>query len=121
MMSLDHPNIIKYRAFRESSDYIFIEMELCKGGSLSELIDRNGRFTELQVASMMKQIFSALHFIHEKGIVHRDIKPANILVADKENLTLKIGDFGVSAMIESNSDVKYCTANAGTPIYMAPE
>ena len=108
LASLDHPNVIKYRACRESTDYIFIEMELCKGGTLAELMEEkensateNSRFTELQVAHIMKQLFSALSYIHDKGIVHRDIKPANILLEDKENLTIKIIDFGLSAKLES--------------------
>ena len=53
LASLDHPNIIKYRACRESTEYIFIEMELCKAGTLADLIDEKaetGRFTELEVA-----------------------------------------------------------------------
>ena len=69
------------------------------------------RFTELQVASLMKQIFSALHYIHEKGIVHRDIKPANILLADKENLIIKIIDFGLSAKLETEEYDKYMDDN----------
>ena len=108
LSGLDHPNIIKYRACRESTDYIFIEMELCKGGTLAEYMEEkanstteNARFSELQVSSIMKQLFSALAYIHDKGIVHRDIKPANILLEDKENLTIKIIDFGLSAKLET--------------------
>ena len=40
----------------------------------------------------LSQLSSALHHVHQQGIIHRDIKPANILM----NETIKLGDFGIS-------------------------
>ena len=55
--------------------------------------------------------------MHRKHIIHRDIKTANIFIA--ADGTLKLGDFGISRMLE-NSNAKVNTA-AGTPYFMAPE
>jgi serine/threonine protein kinase len=38
LSKLNHPNIVKYRTARENSKYIFIEMELLKGGTLKEFM-----------------------------------------------------------------------------------
>jgi serine/threonine protein kinase len=55
--------------------------------------------------------------MHKKNIVHRDIKPENIFV--DSNMNLKVGDFGVSKLLENN-DQSFKT-QTGTPYYIAPE
>jgi calcium-dependent protein kinase len=57
------------------------------------------RFSEIEVASFMKQILSALQYIHEKNIVHRDIKPDNMLFQSGKQTHLKVIDFGLSATL----------------------
>lgn len=58
-------------------------------------------------------IAEGLKFIHFKDIIHRDLKPENIFI---KNVTIKIGDFGLSTSQKSLSRA-YC----GTKKYMAPE
>ena len=48
------------------------------------------------VQSLMKQVFTGLQFIHNKGILHRNLKPDNILVS--QNGTIKLADFTLSRM-----------------------
>lgn len=67
----------------------------------------------------MKQILSAVSYCHKNNIVHRDLKPENILyLSDDYNSSLKIVDFGTSAIFKKNEILhqKY-----GTPYYIAPE
>ncbi len=63
------------------------------------------------------QMLLAVGFMHSNKIVHRDIKPQNVFV--DFDMNLKIGDFGISKLLDSS--VQNCQTSAGTPSYMAPE
>lgn len=68
----------------------------------------------------MKQILSAVSYLHKHNIAHRDIKPENILFEKLEgtNLNLKLIDFGTSRKILKNQTFR---VRMGTPYYIAPE
>ena len=80
LKNLDHPNIIKILEYYVDKNYHYIITELVTGGELYESIIKCPKFNEKKVGYIMKQLLSALHYLHSKGIVHRDIKPENILV-----------------------------------------
>ena len=54
--------------------------------------------SSLQIRNTLKDLFSALAFIHARGIIHRDIKPANLLIDSITN-TLKISDLGLGRFV----------------------
>jgi Protein kinase domain len=71
LKTLDHPNIIKvYESFNTKRQVMMI-MELCTGGDLSSRMPYMDTDTELQVADIMRQILSAIRYIHSRHIVHR--------------------------------------------------
>ena len=49
-----------------------------------------GGYSESDAAAVMKQIFTALLYIHGKGIVHGDIKPENFMYLNKADEPLKV-------------------------------
>ena len=123
--SLDHPNIMKVYEYFNKDNNLYIISELLSGGELLEKINENGFLSEDVSAYIMKQIFSAVDFCHEKGILHRDLKPENILIeseaeAKKEFFTIKIIDFGTSGKIQDEEDELF-NVGVGTPLYVAPE
>lgn len=65
-------------------------------------------------------MLSALAYLHERKIIHRDLKPENIVFEKlgKEELNLKIIDFGTSRKIHKNEKLH---VKMGTPYYIAPE
>jgi len=82
---------------------------------------QNEAFSDLEASQILKSLLKAVQYIHQKDIVHRDLKPANILIEDINDFsTVKITDFGLSAMISEYSS-KFFTEQCGTPMYMAPE
>ena len=58
-------------------------MELCEGGELFKLMqDKKLQNKDVQVASILKQLLSAVNFMHKKRIVHRDLKPENVMLEE---------------------------------------
>lgn len=95
---------------------LFFVMPFIRGGELYRFFKSKRRFKENEVKFYAAQIALALGYLHKKGIVHRDLKLENILV--DMNGYLKIIDFGLAKMLDSDSTTKtYC----GTPEYLAPE
>ena len=93
-------------------------MEYIPGGNIYSLVQRLKPVTLQGIASIMKEVISAVYFLHHMNpkIVHRDIKPENVLL-DQSNHA-KLTDFGWSNYMEG--DIKRTTV-CGTPVYLAPE
>jgi serine/threonine protein kinase len=66
-----------------------------------------------------KQMLSALHYIHSKGLAHRDIKLENVLV--DRDFNLKVADFGMVAPLAGRKGSGSLSTNCGTEMYKAPE
>ena len=116
-LKLDHPNLVKlYEVFDYHGQYVLV-LELCEGGDLFHNIKQSRYFSEVKAGQIIKQILSAVNYMHKQRVVHRDLKPENILV-DLESNTLKIADFGTAAFVRQKEAL---TEVVGTPYYMAPE
>jgi serine/threonine-protein kinase len=93
-----------------------ITMELVLGGSVHDLLRRQGRLPPSQVAGLLAQLLDALEAVHTHGLVHGDVKPSNLLLRAGGSPHLLLADFGVSCR---SGDPGW--APAGTPAYLPPE
>lgn len=118
LKKLIHPNIMQIYEFYEDKKNFYIITELCEGGELFDMIVDKGSFNEDEAAWIMKQLLSAINYIHTNNIVHRDLKPENILLDAKKNNIIKIIDWGTARFFEKN---KKMNKVSGTPYYIAPE
>ena len=120
MYKIHHPNVVKLFGNFEDDNYCYLIMEYISKGNIYHLIpkDRRKRLSTQVVASLMKDVISAVYFLHNMNppIIHRDIKPENVLLA--EGNIAKLTDFGWSNYIQGEE--KRNTV-CGTPIYLAPE
>jgi serine/threonine protein kinase len=115
---LHHPHAIAVYDVVEHQGQPCLIMEYLASRSLASVLSTRGVLPPEEVASIGRQIASALAAAHKAGIVHRDIKPGNVLLADDG--TVKVTDFGISHAV---GDVTVTATGmlAGTPAYLAPE
>ncbi|KAJ7037780.1 hypothetical protein C8F04DRAFT_1393450 [Mycena alexandri] len=115
LKNLNHANIVKYKGFVKTREYLYIILEFCENGSLHNISKRFGKFPESLVAVYISQVLEGLMYLHDQGVIHRDIKGANILT--NKDGTVKLADFGVASNTTSVND----GAVVGSPYWMAPE
>ncbi|CAN8011159.1 unnamed protein product [Ixodes pacificus] len=122
-----HPNIPTYfgiffqpAACRED-DQVWFVMELCTGGSVTDLVQglRKASTTlpERTIAYILRETMDALRFLHTHHCMHRDVKGHNILLT--ETGSVKLVDFGVSSHLDETMGKR--NTSVGTPYWMAPE
>jgi len=71
---LDHPNILKLYEVFEEEDFFYVVTEFCEGGEVLKSLKKYKTLSEKTVAQLMRQLFGALAYMHERNIVHRDLK-----------------------------------------------
>ena len=92
-------------------------MEYLRGGTLREL-NLKGDINLFRRIAL--QGAAALAYCHKNNVLHKDVKPTNLFFRDETKERLVLGDFGISAMRENESQ-NFRTTQARTPIYAAPE
>ena len=110
---LSHPRIIKYYKNFYEGNFLYLIIEFVENGDMKGYIEANKIFSkhipEEDLWNIFLQCMEALSYVHSMGVIHRDIKPANILVTN--NMAIKLGDFGVSALKNKGEDDQYINAN----------
>eukprot|EP01084_Bolivina_argentea_P264255 447576_1 len=91
---------------------VLLVLEYLPGGELFDILYFTSALSERIARTYFKQLISGLETFHQVGICHRDIKPQNLLL--DANFQLKIADFGVNKVFETDN-------NVGTRGYQAPE
>ncbi|KAH7523470.1 calcium-dependent protein kinase 29 isoform X2 [Ziziphus jujuba] len=113
------PNIVEFRGAYEDRHSVHLVMELCSGGELFDRIIAKGSYSELEAATICRQIVNVVHACHFMGVMHRDLKPENFLHVSKDpDSPLKATDFGLSVFIEQGKVYKDVV---GSAYYVAPE
>ncbi|HEX8286804.1 MAG TPA: serine/threonine protein kinase [Pyrinomonadaceae bacterium] len=115
-----HPNIISRLGHGTARDlrgtvFHYLVLEYLSGGDLARLC-RERSLSLAEALKYLEQVCAGLAYAHKNGIIHRDIKPQNLLLT-KERETVKIADFGVARVEQSDSPI----TRVGTNIYAPPE
>jgi len=133
VQDIEHPNIVGIYSYGETeAGEAHVVMELLRGRSLLNLLQQRGVITIAQSVHVVRQVLSALGFLHSRGLVHRDVKPGNVHLSARGNepWDVRLIDFGVakafSASAPNRIDLGHDSPGAwgrivGTPEYMAPE
>jgi serine/threonine protein kinase len=122
MASRPHPYVVSLRYAFQSSDNIFLVMDLVGGGDLYQLLQANGRLPEKWVVVYAAEVALALEHVHSHDVIFRDLKPENVMIGVDGHL--KLTDFGLSKQLEDEDGgvmLSHAKTICGTPEYIAPE
>ena len=121
--AIGHPGIVDVLDLgRTEEGAEFIVMEHLQGEPLTERLSREGALALPAALEILEKLTDALAAAHEHGIVHRDLKPDNIFLVERPVPGIKILDFGISKLAQSEHKVHTVTGTMmGTPQYMSPE
>lgn len=92
--ALNNPHIIHIHDIFEENGTAYYVMDYLSGGSLSDLVQRDGILAEATALGYIRQVADALSYIHARNINHLDIKPSNVLIDGNGNAV--VIDFGLS-------------------------
>ena len=96
LITLKHPNIIKFNKSFQDKKHLYFVLEYCKNKDLGKLIQKVGTFNHKLAQYYAAEILSVISYMRKIGIYHRDLKPENIGL--DEDMHLKILDFATSNM-----------------------
>mgnify|MGYP004458585523 CR=1 FL=1 len=100
IFSLNHPNIVRIHDVFEENDTAYYVMDYIEGESLGDMVKRRGAIPEAEALGYVKDVASALEYIHSKNINHLDIKPGNLMKRKEDGKVLVI-DFGVAKQYDA--------------------
>ena len=115
--SMDHENVVRFDRYFEDKENVYIMLDICTNGSLSDLIKRRKRLHEVETRYYIFQLVKAIQYVHSRKVIHRDLKLGNLFLTDR--MGLKVGDFGLAAQVFYQGEKKRTVC--GTPNYLAPE
>lgn len=127
MGRLEHENVIAALEVPKPLDVHkhelpLLAMEYCSGGDLRKVLNRPQSccgLREFAIRCLVKDIASAVEYLHGNKIIHRDLKPENIVLKPvDEKIVYKIIDLGYAKELDQGS---VCTSFVGTLQYLAPE
>jgi hypothetical protein len=116
---LRHDRCVRAYDVGHDASHVYIAYEYVPGRTLREAI-RAGAITDRDAVEVAAQVLEALAHAHRAGIVHRDVKPANILLEDRDELSIRLLDFGL-AQFDGADTLTAVGDVPGTLAYIAPE
>ena len=121
-----HENVCKLFDYYHLGHDDALVLELCRGGELFGLIERQGALSEEVACEVFRGVLSGMQHLHAVGIAHRDLKLENILLGGHNDRVPKICDLGLAHVYSHSPDGcgwanEELTQFCGSRSYCAPE
>ncbi|GLT27620.1 hypothetical protein SLA2020_026040 [Shorea laevis] len=125
LVKLRHPNIVQFLGAVTEKKPLMLITEYLRGGDLHQYLKEKGALSPSTAINFSLDIARGMAYLHNEPnvIVHRDLKPRNVLLVNSSADHLKVGDFGLSKLInvQKSHDPYKMTGETGSYRYMAPE
>jgi serine/threonine protein kinase len=125
--AVHHRHVVTIFEVGESGSVPYLAMELLRGESLQERLQRGGHLSPSHAAVIAAQVADGLAAAHQLGLLHRDIKPGNIWLEspnpedDDQPVTVKLLDFGLAKPMGTEDGLTQSGLLVGTLRYLSPE
>lgn len=121
MKKLSHPYILDLVFSFQTPGNLYMAVEYCENGDLSEILDEYSLLEEEIARFLIAELILAMRYMHSKGVIFRDLKPENILIDSQGHI--RLADFGLAKYNEKAHGSKDFRADSfcGSPAYLAPE
>jgi hypothetical protein len=116
---LRHDRCVRAYDVGHDAGHVYIAYEYVPGRTMRDAI-RGGALSDEEAVTVAAQVLDALAHAHRAGIVHRDVKPANILLEDRDEIAVRLLDFGL-AQFDGADTLTAAGDVPGTLAYIAPE
>jgi eukaryotic-like serine/threonine-protein kinase len=116
---LRHPHCARAYGFGRDSQHVYIAYEYTPGRTFREAL-RAGELDDATAIRAAVQMLAGLAHAHGRGIVHRDVKPSNVLLADGDEVSVRLLDFGLARLPQAET-LTAAGDVPGTLAYIAPE
>ncbi len=117
LQEINHPHIVRAYDFISLGHTVAYTMELVRGKELSRYL-KPGSLGYGSIDSIFRQLLSALHELHSRGVFHRDLKLENLLYCEESGI--KLADFGLMKIKRTSRDTQ-AGVLLGTAQYLPPE
>lgn len=117
-----HPNVLLFIGYVLKPELIIVT-QWCKGRSLYKHlhVEERREFTNCEIKKITIGVAQGMEYLHAKNIIHRDLKSNNIFIHDEDDLTIKIGDFGLATFKTRWDGGQQVYHPTGSILWMAPE
>jgi eukaryotic-like serine/threonine-protein kinase len=116
---LRHDRCVRAYDVGHDASHVYIAYEYVPGRTFREAL-RTGSLPDHDAVEVAAQVLDALAHAHRAGIVHRDVKPSNILLEDRDEIAVRLLDFGL-AQFDGADTLTAVGDVPGTLAYIAPE
>lgn len=122
---LSHPNVVTFYEWYETTNHIWMIVELCTGQNLATMLEQDGCFPEATVRGFGIDIVNGLHYLHSLGTLYCDLRTSKLILDGPG--TVKLSNFSLAKVEGEEEILEIEERDDGeeyrrpSPIYMAPE
>lgn len=121
MKRLPHPYVLRLHCTFQSEHKLFFVVDYMPGGDFDKYLQQvpNKALDYTTAQLYAAEIFLAIKYLHDNGVIYRDLKPENILMSREGHVVL--ADFGLSKDFGQEVDKMVAASFVGSPFYVAPD